>query len=83
LNVDDFVGVETLTKVEEACCAATKTSTELNIVQLAVQSSHRFLMKAMDATDELQENTGKKGVLKGAVMSGIGGGTRAGEGTPR
>ena len=60
----------------------------MNFAQLAVQSSHRFLSKAMDATDELQENTGKKGALKGAVMGGIGGGfnlgfdrTRAGDGT--
>jgi len=90
LNADGFVGVETLAEVEEACCTAIKTSTEMNLAQLAAQSSHRFLMKAMDATDELQENTGKKGAFKGAVMGGIGGGfylgfdrTRAGDGMPR
>ena len=63
-DVDDFTGVENMAEVEEACCTATKTSTDSNLAQLAVQSSHQFLMKAMDATDELQENTGMKGGLK-------------------
>jgi hypothetical protein len=88
LNADGFVGVETLAEVEEMCCMAIKTSTEMNLAQLAAQSSHRFLTKAMDGTDKLQENTGKKGALKVVVMGGIGGGfnlrfdrTRAGDGT--
>jgi len=55
----------------------TKTSTDFNRAQLAAQSSHRFLMKSMDAM-----NTGVKGALKGAVMDGIAGVlTRAGNGT--
>jgi hypothetical protein len=60
----DVDEVETLAEIEEAYCTATKTSADLHLAQLAVQSSHRFLMKAMDATDELQENTGMKGGLK-------------------
>jgi hypothetical protein len=78
-----------LAEVKEAYRTETKTSADLNRAQLSAQSSHRFLRKAMDATDELQKNTGKKGALKGAVLGGTGGGfylgfdrTCAGNGAP-